>query len=123
LSSFNEPEARPAGVVERRLQFDIRVALGRLAVVQRRRLSVDLHIALDLIALIVGDNLQRIGLQLLIHHQPIGGKSAEVGSNRIGRVRLGDFALDRQTERDNCRNRSLARIGIDQGAGKFTESI
>ena len=31
--------------------------------------------------------------------------------------------LDRQAERDHGGHRSLARIGIDQGAGKFAEAI
>ena len=86
-------------------------------------MPVDLDLALDLIALIVGDDFQRVGFELLIHHQAIGGKSAEVGCNGIGGVGLGQFALDRQAERDHRRNRSLARIGIDQGAGKFAETI
>ena len=64
-----QSEARAARIIERRLQFDIRIALARLAVVQRGRLPVDLDVALDLIALIVGDDLQRVGFELLIHHQ------------------------------------------------------
>ena len=32
-----EAEPRPAGVIERRLQFDIGVALVRLAIIERRR--------------------------------------------------------------------------------------
>ena len=118
-----ESELGPAGVIERRLQFDIRIALGRLAVIQRGRLPVDLDVALDLIARIVGDDLERVGFELLIHHQFVGGKSVEIGGDGIGGVGLGQFALDRQAERDHRRNRSLARIGIDQGAGKVAEAV
>ena len=118
-----EPQARAAGIVERRLQFDIGIAFDRFAIIHRGRLPIDLDLALDLIALIVGDDFQRIGFELLIHHQAIRGKSAEVGRNGIARVGLGQFALDRQAERDYRRHRSLARIGIDQGAGKFAETI
>ena len=71
-----EAKLGAARIVERRLQFDIGIALGRLAVVQRGRLPVDLDVALDLIALIVGDDFQRVGFELLIHHQLVGGKSA-----------------------------------------------
>jgi len=44
------------------MQFDVGIAVGWLAIVERRRLAVDLDVALDLHALVVGDDLQRIGL-------------------------------------------------------------
>src|ERR1700754_2861689 len=49
------------------------IALGRFAIIELRLLSVDLDVAPDLIAGIVGDDLQRVGLQLLVHHQLVGG--------------------------------------------------
>jgi len=86
-------------------------------------LPIDLDFTLDLIALVIGDDLQFVGLELLIHHQAIGGKSAEVGRDGVGGVGLGQFALDRQAERNHRGNRSLARIGIDQGTGKLAEAV
>ncbi len=62
----SNPMTGAARVIERRLQFDIGIAFVRLAIVQRGRLPVDLHVALDLIAGIIGDNLQRVGFELLI---------------------------------------------------------
>ena len=118
-----EPEPRAARVIERRLQLDIGIALVRLAIIERGRLPVDLDVALDLIALIVGDDLQRVGFELLVHHQLVGGKPAEIGRDGVGGVGLGQFALDRHAERDDGGNRPLARIGIDQGAGKFAEAV
>src|SRR5262249_22287685 len=72
LRSEVEPEPRAACVVQRRLQADISIAVGGLAIIECGLLSVDLDVALDLIALIVGDDLERIGLELLVHHQLVG---------------------------------------------------
>ena len=79
------------------MEFDIGIALGRLTIIQRGGLAVDLDLALDLISGVVGDNLQRVGFKLLVHHQLVGGKPAEVGRNGVDCIRLGQFALDRQT--------------------------
>ena len=47
LTRGPEIEAEPgaAGVVERRLQLDVGIAVGRLAIIQRGRLPVDLDVA------------------------------------------------------------------------------
>ena len=95
-----EPEPRAAGVIQRCLQPDVGVALARLAIIQRGRLSVDLDVALDLIAGVVGDDLQRVGFQLLVHHELVGGKSGEIRGDGVGRVGLGHRALDRHAQRD-----------------------
>ena len=118
-----EPEARAAGIIQRRLQPDIGVALVRLAIIQRGRLPVDLDVALDLIAGVVGDHLQRVGFQLLVHHELVGGKSAEIGRDGVGGVGLGHRALDRHAERDGGGNRSLAGIRIDQRAGEIADAV
>ena len=110
----SKPEARAARIVQRRLQLDVRIALGRLAVIERGRLPVDLDVALDLIALVVGDDLEVVGLELLVHHQLVGGKAVEIGGDGVGGVRLGQLALDRQAELDVRRERSLAGVGIDR---------
>ena len=52
-----EPEPGAARIVQRRRQFDVGVALGRLAVIERSLLPVDLDVAPDLIAGIIGDDL------------------------------------------------------------------
>ena len=105
------------------MEFDIGIALGRLTIIQRGGLAVDLDLTLDLISCVVSDNLQRVGFELLVHHQLVGGESAEIGRNAVDGIRLGQFPLDRQTQRDHGGNRSLARIGIDQSAGKFAEAL
>src|SRR5215813_12193334 len=45
---------------------------ARLAVIEACRLAADFHVALDLIALIVGDDFQRVRFELLAHHQLVG---------------------------------------------------
>ena len=77
----SKPEPRAARIVQRGLQFDVRIALGRLAIVERGRLPVDLDVALDLIALVVGDDLEVVGLELLVHHQLVGSKTVEIGGD------------------------------------------
>ena len=81
-----EPEAGAACVIERRLQLDVGVALRGLAIIECARLAVDLDVALDLITLIVGDHLQIIRLELLVHDQLVGGKAIEVDGRSIGGI-------------------------------------
>ncbi|MBA7481600.1 hypothetical protein ES707_17074 [subsurface metagenome] len=118
-----EAESRAAGIVERRRKPDVGIALGGLPVVERGLLAIDLDVALDLIAGIVGRELQRIGFQLLVHHQLVDRKAGEVGGHIVGRIGLGDRALDRQAHVDDGGEVALARIGIDQGRRKIAQPV
>ncbi|MHC2407473.1 hypothetical protein ACVJGC_000064 [Bradyrhizobium diazoefficiens] len=118
-----EAETRAARIVQRRLQADVRIALGLLAIVERGRLPVDLDVALDLVALVARDDLQIVGLQLLVHHQLVGGKAVEIGGDGVGGVGLGQLALDRQAELDVRRERSPAGVGIDDGRRQIAQPV
>src|SRR5207344_1154110 len=61
-----EPEPCAARIVKRCRKTDVGVTLGGLLVVERSWLAADLDVALHLIAGIAGDDLQRVGLQLLV---------------------------------------------------------
>ncbi|CEG08180.1 hypothetical protein BN961_01594 [Afipia felis] len=108
-----DPELGTCGIVERRREADVRIAIGILVIVDRGWLACDLHVALDAIALIVSDELERVSFQLLVHRELVDRNRAEIDIDGVFGVFLGQRCFQRHVQRDDRRDIALAGSGIN----------